>query len=259
MNLIYQYLNREHTSGSKASVKNMKAYANRIGADHLFEHMPQWVTNLGSYSPHYGCFKPVFDKNFDKYDNILYVDIDVFAIDGLTDNIFDNANFDIGVCTEQHTPKIRKSNKKGNTFATEEKWGTIVQKEYGIKLPRDKDNLLKVYNSGVILFTRAGIEKARKNFVPFIDYVNLIKRNNLPVFYTADQNYLHAMLMKVDYKELDNGWNSFVHYLREPANKVNDTRTKNTKLVHIQLSMADYFTEEQLYRITNLPVEKWKL
>ena len=70
----------------------MKRYAGQIGADYLFELNPRFVTNLGRYSPHYGSFKPVYDKSFYKYDNVLYTDTDVFAVEGLKENIFDKGD-----------------------------------------------------------------------------------------------------------------------------------------------------------------------
>ena len=66
----------------------------------------------------------------------------------------------------------------------------------------------------------------------------------------------------LDYVELDNGCNSYIHYIREPnTNKKipNDTRTKDTKFVHIQMAGADHFDAEKLDRITNLPQEEWNL
>ena len=40
-NLIYQYYDGPVLPGTKASVSMMKEYANRIGAEHLFEENPQ--------------------------------------------------------------------------------------------------------------------------------------------------------------------------------------------------------------------------
>jgi hypothetical protein len=40
---------------------------------------------------------------------------------------------------------------------------------------------------------------------------------------------------------------------------VNDSRNALTKFVHIQLSSADYFSDEQLYHITNSARSEWKV
>jgi len=101
--------------------------------------------------------------------------------------------------------------------------------------------------------------------VPFLKYVNLIKTNKVLEFYTADQNYLHTMLQvaKMDYVELNNGWNDFIHHYYTDSSKtvlkLNDSRTKNTKFVHIQLRSADHWDADKLWRITNSPVTDWEL
>jgi hypothetical protein len=62
------------------------------------------------------------------------------------------------------------------------------------------------------------------------------------------------------------GWNSYIHYVRGPLGvktPIHDGRPSGddgeTRLVHIQLSNADYFSDEKLYNITNKPISEWKL
>ena len=264
-NLIYQYWDGDIRIGSRAGIAAMKKYAERIGVDYLFEENPKFVTNLGGYSPHYGSFKPIFDTSFDNYDNVLFCDTDVFPVNELTESIFDNFAADIGICTEPLQPKLRKETHGMITSTHDERWARTIKNKWGADMPRNEEGLLKVYNSGVVLWSKKGRVKAKKMFVPFKEYVDLIKTTQgLITFYTADQNYLHAMLTVagMDYIELDNGWNSYIHYIREPhTNKKvpNDTRTKDTKFVHIQMAGADHFDAEKLDRITNLPKEEWKL
>ena len=69
------------------------------------------------------------------------------------------------------------------------------------------------------------------------------------------------MMQKLNWSELDQDWNRYVHYLpntKDPR-PVNDTRTPTTKFVHIQLRCADDWDAEKLWRITNLQEEDWKL
>jgi len=140
-----------------------------------------------------------------------------------------------------------------------------VEAKWKVKLPRTEEGLLKVYNSGVVLYSNKGLQAARKKFVPFLDYVNYVRTQKCGSFYTSDQNYLHAMLKvaSMDYVELDNGWNHYIHYYYEdPAKKIlktNDSRNQSTKFVHIQLRCADDFDADKLWRITNSPIEEWKL
>ena len=264
-NLIYQYWDGNVTASCRAGVAAMKIYADRIGADYLFEENPRFVTNLGGYSPHYGSFKPIFDASFDKYDNVLFCDTDIFPVDGLTESIFDNFVADVGICTEPLQPKLRKETPGRITSAHDERWASIIKGKWNADMPRNEDGLLKVYNSGVVMWSRKGRMKAKEKFVPFKEYVNLIKSTpGLIAFYTADQNYLHAMLTVagMDYVDLNNGWNSYIHYIKEPkTNKKvpNDTRTKDTKFVHIQMAGADHYDAEKLNRITNLPKDEWNI
>jgi hypothetical protein len=262
-NLIYQYWDGELTVGCKAGVENMKQYAKRIGAEYLFEHNPRFVTNLGSYSPHYGAFKPIYDEKFHEYDNVLFADTDIFAIDKLEENIFENFNADVGICTEPAQPKLRVTTGGQITSVRDEKWASIVESRWNIKVPRTPEGLVTVYNSGVVMYSNKGLLKAKEKFVPFKEYVDMIKAGGLIAFYTCDQPYLHAMLevADLDWIEMDNGWNSYIHYAREgnQERRVNDTRTKKTKFVHIQLAGADHWDANKLNRVANLPQDKWNI
>ena len=66
-NIIYQYWDGTMNSGAIYGAKVMKEYANRIGAEYLFEDNPRFRSDLGAYSPHYGQFKIVYDKKFEEY------------------------------------------------------------------------------------------------------------------------------------------------------------------------------------------------
>jgi lipopolysaccharide biosynthesis glycosyltransferase len=238
----------------------MRAYAGRIGADYRFETNPRFVTNLGSFSPHYGSFKPIYDDSFLAYDKVLYVDLDVFAVEGLGASIFDGFEAEIGICTEPFQPTSRQKATGYITGAQDERWAAAIKARWDAEMPRTPEGLLKVYNSGVVLYSARGLSGARERFAPFREYVDLVSSAGLSSFYTADQNYLHAMLPRMDYVELDNGWNSYVHYTGDPKlspRPVNDSRTPDTKFVHVQLRGADHFAADKLWRIVNRPQGEW--
>jgi len=260
-NLIYQYWDGELRPGCNAGVANMRAYAERIGAEYLFEHNPRFVTNLGGYSPHYGSFKPIYDESFHKYDNVLFADTDVFAVDGLTDDIFDGFDSDIGICTEPDQPKLRVNTAGRITSERDEKWADFVFSRWGTKVPRTEDGLVKVYNSGVVLYSNAGLLKAADRFIAFDEYVSAINASGLPGFYTSDQSYLHLMLDRMDWIEMDGGWNSYIHYARQGSEPrfMNDTRTDDTKFVHVQFAGADHLDADTHYRVVNLEQCDWRL
>lgn len=264
-NLIYQYWDGDLLPGTHAGVANMRAYAGRIGAEYLFEHNPRFAKNLGKYTPHYGAFKPIYDESFHGYDNVLFADCDVFAVEGLTESIFDGFDAEIGICTEPFQPEQRAKIPGLISKASDEKWAGVIKSRWGVKMPRTPAGLFKVYNSGVVLYSNAGLMAARKKFVPFAEYVNLVSSSGCRNFYTADQNYLHAMLFVagMNYVELDNGWNSYIHAYHVDARKkktrVNDSRTRSTKFVHVQLRSADHWDAATHHRITNLPESEWAI
>lgn len=258
-NLIYQYWDGDYNRvGVKAGVEAMKKYADRIGAEYIFEKNPQYAKslgyNFGTYTPHYGAFKPIL-QGWD-YDNILFADTDVFPVENLEVSIFDERFTNIGICRE----RWQTSNKPLSLRMQDRKWAELVESQYKIKIPRDENQNVIIYNSGVVLYSRAGMEVAKKNFIPFGEYVNLVG-SRFPSFYTCDQPYLHAMMMKDVWTELDEDWNRYVHYMPETSDPrpVVDTRSSNTKFVHIQLRGADDWDAQKLWRVTNLPVKEWKL
>jgi hypothetical protein len=64
----------------------------------------------------------------------------------------------------------------------------------------------------------------------------------------------------LNWVELHPGWNSYIHYEPEtsgPKRPVIDTRTAETKFVHIQLRAADHYDYDKLWRITNLEESTW--
>jgi len=273
-NLIYQYWDGDIPEQCRASVANMSAYAKRIGAEYLFEDNPRFVTDLGNPMNYfYGALKPIYDDRFLEYDNVLYVDTDVFTVSGLTESIFDGFDGQVGICTEPFQPEYRKSSDKSIDNAwicgrMDELWASLVKERWGCDIPRTPEGLPMVYNAGVVLWSNSGLRHARKSFVPFREYIDLIENSELmqnqavSSFYAHDQNYLHAMLCVsgIDYVELSNDWNAIVHFYTAGDNKdaVDDPRTQDTKFVHIMLACADGFDMMMQWRIVNMPRSVWQ-
>ena len=265
-NAIYQYWDGSPSKGSDAGQRAMKVYADRIDADYIYEDNPKFVTNLGQYSPHYGGFKPLFDPQFDNYDYILFADTDVWPVEHLDTNIFDqfyDTNTEIGICEEWIQPQMRKTtNVGGINAANDNKWANLIESQYSIKVPRTPDGDVKVYNSGVVVYSKQGRLKAQQHFVDFKRYVGMIQSAGLPSFYTCDQTYLHAMLdvCNFNWTVMDYKWNSSVFY--KPGTTgirpVVDLRN-GANFVHIQLNGKHHKDAETLWRVTNLSVDQWKL
>ena len=268
MNLIYQYWDGPVRESCQAGVNAMKKYAKSIGAEYLFEENPNWLRStfkydFGNYSPHYGAFKPVYDESFDKYDKIMFVDTDVFPVDGLKENIFDEFTGEIGICTEPEQSRIRTITRGRITHDTDERWGEMLKNMFNTQVPRDRYGII-AYNTGVVLYSKEGRVKAREKFQDFKQYVDTVRRMGLDSFYTCDQPYLHAQMFihNMDVQDMDNGWNSYVHYAKikgNPELDLCDWRTKDTKMVHVQLMGADSKDTAWHWNIVNMPQNMWNL
>lgn len=266
-NLIYQYWDntnpngRVNLSGVNASKKSIKTYADRIGADHLFEDNPPYLHNR-KFALYYGSLNPIMRDEFLEYDNVLFLDADVHAVDGLEESVFDGFDADVGICTEPLQPKLRATTKVGKiNRQQDELWARNVEQKWNMTLPRTEDGFLKVYNSGVVMYSNEGMITARKEFLPFTEYIDyVLSINGLLQFYAADQNYIHTTLFasKTNFVELDNNWNTLITLHERNDKRVIFDRTPDTKFVHpMGLPAIHRYTEEQLWKVTNLPVEEW--
>lgn len=265
-NLIYQYWDGIVKKSAIAGANNMKNYADSIGVEHIFEINPQYAKSLGWKIPakpaaHFGALKPVFDNKFDEYDNILYVDTDVFVKDGVTENIFNEFNGEIGICDEPEQPELRKLTLAKINSQTDEHWAKTIKKLYNIEVPRTKTGLVRCYNSGMVLWSKLGRQKARKEFTPFNVHVQQMKSNNNKGYYLNDQIYINTMIAVTSIKcqEMDNDWNSYMHGYADKVNskrRILDWRTSNTKFVHCMFSGADNMTGDELWRYVNLPASE---
>ena len=99
--LIYQCWTGPMRSGSLASKSNMEEYAKRIGADYRFDKDPDVAVKTCDVPIYYEPAIPWINlAEFAEYDKVMIVDMDVFAVEGLTENIFEVPVGDVGICTE---------------------------------------------------------------------------------------------------------------------------------------------------------------
>ena len=268
-NLIYQVWAGELRPGCNYSQKLFKKYAKNINADYRLDIDPNIASKICDVPMYFEWLNPILDDSFLEYDNVLVVDMDVFPVAGLKQNIFEEFTkdriYDCGICTEPFQGKYRASFTIGGhiNMANDEKWNSAVKKKWQIDMPRDSDNYLKVYNAGMVMFSKNGLMRARDKFPGFQVYIDYMRTKGIGRFYTVDQNYFHAMMVRyLDYLEMDNGWNSYIHYTRGPlglTEPIYNSKTKDTKFVHIQLSGADYFSNDQIHKIVNYSQSKWDL
>lgn len=262
--LVYQYWIGKMEQCAVEGKRAIEKYAKKIGSDYRFELNPTWASYLGSHcASHMSALRPVFDKEFHKYDKVMYIDCDIFPVDNLTENIFECDSGEMAVCEELHQPKMRLESGRSK----DEQWAKRVKQLYNKKMPRNKNGLIRVFNSGLVIYSREGMKKALKTFIPMQQFINDFHPHFSRPLYYRDQAYIHAMLVvgEMDWRTLDNGWNSQVHWApkTKPYSKgmrpVIDCRTKNTKFVHIQLSGSGNWGYNKLWRVVNLPVKDWNL
>jgi len=265
---IYQYWDGQERVGNNAGREAMRGYAERIGADYIYEKDPHWQKNGLRYDPYFGDLKPIYDKRFEQYDYVMFADLDVWPVDGLQENIFqqfyDQPDVDLGICQEidQHIRRATGSNKFARIGkVNDDIWADWVEKKLNVKIPRCENGNVLVYNTGVLVFNVKSFPKMRRVLMPIPQYQRDMMMIGLGSFYPCDQPYLHAHLPKFNWITMDYKWNSQVCYKEGtsgPNRPVHDLRN-NPNFVHIQLSGADNRPAEQLHRIVNLPVKDWKL
>ena len=261
-NLIYQYWQGPMKSGVVYSTELMKAYADRIGAEYRFDHNITIAGKVVNVPIYYEPANPLVSDEFDVYDNVALVDIDVYPVDGLTDSMFDLLDGeDAGICTEPKQPYFRTIyNSGGINSQIDKKWAELCSRVWGIEYPTDELARPEVFNTGVVVISKAGLQKMKNTWPKFQEYVNHM--NNFPRFYKLFQDYFSAFIHMPGFnlKRLPNEWNCYMHKVgAHPDAKIGDNRPDNAKLVHIMFRTADDWPAAALYQITNKPVSEWKL
>ena len=258
-NLIYQYWIGEIEPCAKHGSAAMKAYADTIGAEYRFDHNPTFIANtVSKWASHLSALRPVFDEFFHEYDNVLFVDCDVFPLEGLTTNIFDEPCDDIGICEEIGEPKLR-ANDPG---FDDERWCLEVIRKYGGKVRRTKEGHPCVYNSGVVRYTQAGMKKAFTTFNPLEAHQKHFSMFGKPL-YCRDQSYMNAHMISnaVDWTIMDTKWNTRLHYEPNTRNQIVRpviyNKTPDTCFTHVQLSGSGNWSAEKLHEAVNNRPYKW--
>lgn len=242
----------------------VKEYAERIGADYMFRENPDFIKVDGSewVSQYYNCLEPCLSSEFEEYDNILYVDCDVGIPSSVDDNIFEivGNDFDIAMTREPDQEQARRLQKKSGRliqgredkklslrevhYQSDEMWIGLVEDYYDIEISRNDDQCKKLYNAGVILFTKEGMKRAREEWLPIGEYLRVVEPMRPIDFYLADQEYINVMMTKCNMRmhDLDNRWNSRVC----DYGPLFDCRTIDTKFIHIQKDVNESELKELL-------------
>ena len=266
--LIYQYwygdkMEKQAEYGREA----MEAYAKRIGAEYRFERNPTFFDGVCEQPVSFSCLMPVFNEEFHEYDAVLSLDLDIFPVEGLTENIFETDFGEMNLCQEEHMPALKKKyggSTRNRGIAAHEAWSARVKEIYGVDMPKNDEGLYKIYNSGLVLYSKEGMKKAKEQFKPIQEFIDNFRPHFKPKLFWRDQAYIHAMfgICDMDCRELDVGWNTQIHYMpntKAPNRPVVDCRNDNTKFVHVQLSGSGEWDKDKIWRVVNLPVNEWDI
>ena len=261
-NLIYQYWKGPMKPGVAASTALMKAYADRIGAEYRFDHNITIAGHVVNVPIYYEPANPLVSAEFDVYDNVALVDIDVYPVEGLDDSMFALLDGeDAGICTEPKQPYFRTIyNSGGINSVIDKQWADRCEKRWGVKYPTDELNRPEVFNTGVVVISKAGLQKMKKTWPSFQEYVDNMQ--GFPRFYTLFQDYFSAFIHSSGFnlKRLPNEWNCYMHKVgAHPNAEIGDNRPPNAKLVHVMFRTADDWPDVALYQVTNKPVNEWQL
>lgn len=251
--LIYQCWNGpELPAAAQFSHECFQAYAELISADYSFDHNERYT---GKHCRYFDMLRPVLDPTFDAYRTVCVADLDVYPVDGLAESIFDEPVRDLAMAEEPDARRFRDVPIVPHiTTALDERWAALFPEA---TLPRNEQGL-RVFNSGVVLFSRDGRRHIRNSMWSIGVYQR--KTRHLPGFYQWDQMFLHSQTFVHgwDFTELPVEWNRQVHNLCDTDGKlleeVYDKRTKDTKMVHVQMRGANNWSAERIREVVNAPV-----
>lgn len=233
---IYQYWRGKRPPYSFVSERLFRHYAAAIGADYHFSNGDIDFPCL--YKEYFGALLPIYSKMFSRYDAVLYCDMDIIPREGIFQNIFDETEGDVMMVEETVQPDLREDMSGDINSRNDLRWASLVSKIWGRDVWRDDLGRPRVFNSGVCLYSKTGLEKIRTISPSVLAYQLMVKLFGLPRFYCLDQNYLNAALCDaaIDFKPLNANWNGQITRYLDLNNvaRLVDLRTNETCFFHLQ-------------------------
>ena len=202
--LIYQY----YSGGSvprwaHISIAKFKEYAARHDSEYLFS------SEAHTDNHYFGHTRLLYDPLFEKYDKVLYVDVDIIP-ENMKANIFEEDIEDVGAVPEYNAPGL---------LAVPYYALPGVEKRYRKVAPQFDLPVVKptsvegatylMFNSGVLLYSHEGMKKARDTFLHWKQWNRSTRGSIMPL----DQTYITGQITKnLKYTELNLKWNCFPRY-----------------------------------------------
>ena len=219
-NLIFQYHIGKEPPYVDTSRESFRAYAERHGLSYLFGETPFMDIEGFKFGPYFEILRMFYDDSFLAYDNILFVDTEVYATKDAP-NIFDEVEFeDIAGCNER---KIPGSNILPGWHNDKALIKTIKDKFifHGTDtMPAEQGGTrFRMINTGVLLVSHHALMVGK---IYFDDWKEWTKTDD-PGFLLNDEPFLNAMFNKYNFDviEFDEQWNMPPHWFDLKPPKAN--------------------------------------
>lgn len=197
---------------AQRSVEYFRKYASLHDADYYF-YTDRFVNATSNFFEALRVYK---DPIFDQYDKVLYSDVDVMP-KNMTNSIFEVSIGDVAGWAEWPHPALDVPVNWCETPALKQRFA-----DFGAVIPKSKTSpsMIRIVNSGVVLWSKEARLKARKQFddhEKWFKHKNPLLDPSIPASvaghssHCLDQPYLNAMWtkFKFDVTELPIEWNRF--------------------------------------------------
>lgn len=243
--LIYQFWKGEIPSYASLSSSLFKAYAQQHGADYRFDENPDFFK--GKYSEYYHALRPIYDDSFLQYDRVIYIDADVYPKKTASADILTCPVEHIGM-VEELASEIRDDRPKWLNDGNDDRWAMVSSGIFKSKLPRSEDEKPRIFNSGVIVYSREGLIAARRNFPNITAYSAAMRLAFLPRFYRLDQNYLGMACFRpgMQFTLLEQRWNRIVKAASLDESRLVKSAPGDTAFVHWQVRNRRDYSEQEI-------------
>ena len=205
-NLIVQYyIGEDVPEWARMSSELFKRYAEKHGAEYEFTTSPEYCKNH-----YFENLKVVYKDKYSRYNKVLYVDVDVIP-ENMEENIFDVDIQDVGLVPEYRpagmdAPPLFSTPNFERLYAQ-----SAAMFDVPVVKPKTVESNYLMMNSGVVLWTPEGRQKAREKFIDWRDWY--IKLKNTSNHICLDQPFINGQVTKhLDYTEMNLKWNCFPRF-----------------------------------------------
>lgn len=245
-------LKRSHVYRQTAHISShsFRKYANAVGCEHHYSKRPVTTRHeKGNTVAFFEVLRIIYDKMYDSYDNLLYVDADVVC--NTEEDVFEvhgKSGKDVsGICESSIFAGSFKKGEVPATYASwdydESKYNDISRKYAAVGIPivtagemgAPHPSSIFTMNTGVMVWSREARLRARK---VFDDWKAYMATGSSEMWLNNDQPFISGQLAKHGFtiNHLDQTWNdSPPHYYDKDdfsRNNWNHDKWKDRNFLH---------------------------